>query len=878
MPFALERIVLAHHTHMDIGYTDLPTEVMDQHLVHLDRVLDLCRGNADRPETARFRWTIESALLVRDYLACRPRARREELLAALRAGWCELQAFLTQPLTELASADDLIDCLTYATELGRREGFPVRCGMIDDIGGYAGRLPSIMAECGVPYLIAGVGAFQVHLPWADLPHLFYLEDAAGGRILVWNLGIDRTLTPQDMTNLDAVYGQAARFLINPFAKALAGRESRGVELDVTAAPVLTDARAQFGLFTSRLEREGYPYSELLYQYGGDNRGPDAGLVSLLAQLNAQPDLPTFELGNPSDFLAHMEELHGPTIPVVRGVLTDPWNLRANPAPSALKVFRAAQRELRATEARQTLLPEPLDPAPLAASRDRLQFYIDHTCGLSEWGWERALDRAGDCRAPAFDRYRRSWAAKRQYAEQALTLAQQSGRTTCQILASAGADGPCVVVANDCPYPVAGPAELYTGRGGPTLCGVRDEDGNPLPIQQLGNRHYVIDVPEVPAFGLRWLRPEFGAAPPALASQELVSEFLELTVEPRTGAVHSLRDRATGHEWLNPTGPGLGATVYETVRNVAYGQKQAGMALDCERLPVPVHTERVTVGPLGAVYGELLVEERLDGPAGPIRVHRTVRLYRNHPRVDVLVRVDKPETATKEVLHIAFPLAGPGDFGFDQGAGWIDPSRDLAPGAMQDIFYADSCVWAHAAAGTAVLALPDAPIVSLGRIRIGEWLDGQPFAADSNAVYAFVYHNLLNTDCPIWQEIRDEFRFSLVLSNQRLTPGEAMAQTGSLRATLLESAAAEPHRDGPLQIEPESVRLHSLRPAPDGGILLLENTAAEPAAATITLPRPIQAAWQETLAGQTLDELDGNGSEITVSLPPNALLRLGFLWG
>lgn len=877
MPFALERIVLAHHTHMDIGYTDLPAEVMDQHLVHLDRVLDLCRGNADRPETERFRWTIESALLVRDYLACRPRARREELLAALRAGWCELQAFLTQPLTELASADDLIDCLCYATELGRREGFPVRCGMIDDIGGYAGRLPSIMAECGVPYLIAGVGAFQVHLPWADLPHLFYLEDASGGRILVWNLGIDRTLTPQDMTNLDAVYGQAARFLVNPFAKALAGRESRGVELDVAAAPVLNDARAQFALFTSRLEREGYPYSELLYQYGGDNRGPDANLVSLLALLNAQPGLPTFELGNPSDFLAHMEELHGPSIPVIRGVLTDPWNLRANPAPSALKVFRAAQRELRAAEARQTLLPEPAEQAPLAASRDRLQFYIDHTCGLSEWGWERALDRAGTCGAPAFDRYRRSWAAKRQYAEQALTLAQQAGRPAWQALVSAGATGPCVAVANDCPYPVAGPVELYTGRGGPTLCGVRDEAGNPLPCQQIGNRHYVIDVPEVPAFGCLWLEPEFGSAPPRPAAQELVSEFLEMTVEPRTGAIRSLRDRRSGHEWLDPTGPGLGATVYETVGNVGYGQKQAGMALDWGRQPLPVHTEGVTVGPLGAVYGELLVDERIDGPAGPIRVHRTVRLYRHHPRVDVLVRVDKPETATKEVLHIAFPLAGPGDFGFDQGAGWIDPNRDLAPGAMQDIFYADSCVWAQAAAGTAVLALPDTPIFSLGRIRIGEWRDGQPFDADANGIYPFVYHNLLNTDCAIWQEIRDEFRYSLVLANRRLSPGEAMVQSGVLRATLLESAALEPRRDGPLQITPAGVRLHSLRPTADGGIILLENTASEPVAATVTLPRPIQAAWQETLAGQTQDELAVASNTITVPLAPSALLRLGFLW-
>jgi hypothetical protein len=72
--------------------------------------------------------------------------------------------------------------------------------MINDIGGYAGRLPSVLNACGVEYLTAGIGAFQVHLPWADLPHLFYLKAKDGARLLIWNLGIDRELEPSMMTD------------------------------------------------------------------------------------------------------------------------------------------------------------------------------------------------------------------------------------------------------------------------------------------------------------------------------------------------------------------------------------------------------------------------------------------------------------------------------------------------------------------------------------------------------------------------------------------------------------------------------------------------------------------------------------------------------
>ncbi|MBT7302692.1 MAG: hypothetical protein HN849_24395 [Victivallales bacterium] len=875
---SLQRVTLVHHTHMDIGYTDLASEVLDQHLSHLDRALALCRNNAGRPEEERFYWTIESAWLVRDFLACRPRPQRQELLAALRAGWLELQAFLTQPLTELGSADDLIDCLGYAAQLGRSEGFAVRCGMIDDIGGYAGRLPSIMAELGVPYLVAGVGAFQVHLPWANLPHLFYLEDKAGGRVLIWNLGIDRTLTPQDMASLAAVYGQAGLFLINPYAKALAGRESRGVELDLDDAPAVADARSQFTAFEERLVQEDYPYPELLLQYGGDNRGPDDGLVDLIRQLNAQPDLPAFSLATPTSFFQHMERTHGDAIPVVQGALTDPWNLRANPAPSGLKTFRNAQRTLRAAEAWHTLAAgEPPVLKTVGDCREQLQLYIDHTCGLSEWGWDKVFGKDGDCRAPEFDRYRRSWASKRQYADQALALAQRTARSTFHAAASAGANAPSVVVANECPFPMSGPVELYTGRGGPTLCGLQDEQGNDIPIQQTGNRRYVFVPPETPAFGMRWLHPQFGSAPPQPEGPGLRSDWLELGFDPDSGAIHSLRDRAPGREWLDPTSPGLGATIYETVGNVGFGPRQAGMAQDWERQPLPVHTERVHVAPLGPVFGELTVDERLDGPAGPIRIRRTVRLYRHRPQVDVTLRVDKPETAAKETLHIAFPLAGPGDFGFDQGAGWLDPARDLAPGAMQDLLYANSCIWAHADGGTAVLAVPDAPIVSLGRIRTGEWRDGQPFAADCNAIYAFIYHNLLNTDCPIWQDICDEFRFSLLFAADTLSPAQAIACSGSLRATLLETPALVPNREEELRIAPDTLHLHSIRPAPDGGILLVENTGATPIQGRIRLSRSVQAAWDESLAGNPLDELDVADNEIIVPLPPYALARLGFMW-
>lgn len=66
----IKKIYLTHHTHMDIGYTDLPEEVMNQQRTFLDRAVRECR------RSPQYRWSIESAHLLKDYLEHRPQESR----------------------------------------------------------------------------------------------------------------------------------------------------------------------------------------------------------------------------------------------------------------------------------------------------------------------------------------------------------------------------------------------------------------------------------------------------------------------------------------------------------------------------------------------------------------------------------------------------------------------------------------------------------------------------------------------------------------------------------------------------------------------------------------------------------------------------------
>jgi hypothetical protein len=893
------RIHLVHHTHLDVGYTDLPGEVRDQHLIHLDRVLDLCRGNAERAPAERFRWTCESAMLVRDYLAGRPASRCEELLECLRAGWIELMAFLTQPLTEVASAGELVDCVRYAVELGKREGFAVRCGMIDDIGGYAGRLPTVLSGLGVRYLVAGVGAFQVHLPWADLPHLFYLEAADGCRILIWNLGIDRGRTPQDMERLAAVYGQGTLYLVNPFAAAFRGVRGRGVELDLPAAgdedEIAPDALKTYAELADRLRAEGYRGNEFMLQYGGDNRGPDAELVPLLARINRIEHMPEVVLTTPSLFFEKVEHELGDAIPVVRGVMTDPWNLRANPQPAGLKRYRAAQRLASAVELHTALAHVPAaETVPaLADANWNMQLYADHTCGLSEWGWEKVFADELGCRAPAFDRYRESWASKRFYAESALRTLEELDRVTRQRIGGglAHADG-ALIVWNRTAYRQAGSAEVYLGRGAPPLEGVRDaESGEPVPFRPLGPARYAVDVPPVPGGGWRILERCGGTRPQAPELRQ-VSEETRIAagdtefVFDKGGALRAVTAGASGRNLLDCSAEyGLGDVVYHMLEGVAPGPVQAGMARDWHARALPVTTHRVEVETEGAaVFRRVVVHQSIDGPGGCIGVRREYRIPTDGRSIEIRVRIDKPETDRKEALYVMFPFAGDGaSLRFDQNIGSVEPGRDLIPGAMQDMFLCSSWCGARVHDREVLLACPDAPVVQFGGIRTGQWSDMLPFRAETNHVVCMLYHNLLNTDCAIWQDVLDEFRFVVCFDGGGA--GTASAEvwaSGACQPLIAQELGAAgpvcvdtPVGRGLTAASPDLRILAVRRCGADVLDVMLENCSHKDSQGCVEIGFGVSEAHLCSLGGRALGECDVSDDRVTFPLRPNqvALLQL-----
>lgn len=786
----LKEIHLVHHTHYDIGFTDLPDEVERQQLTYLDEAVRLAEND---PE---YCWTIESASLLRNYLESRPKAMIDRIISLLQNGQLELMAFDMQMLTETASFSELLENVMRATRLGQKYQFPVECAMLDDIGGFTGELPRIMNEANLRYLILGCGAFQTELPWANLPHLFYLESKSGGRVLVWNLGNNRTECAWQSKYSYPVYGMGSHYLGYRSFPEIFGVPDLGVR---TTLPDDTEeyrlsALEVFQVLEKRLEQENYPYPEILLQYGGDNRNPSPKMAELVRKLNATGQFPKIKLCTPRNFFHEMEEKYGSEIPVIKGVLTDPWNIRINAVPTLLKNYRKAQRlydSMRLNGIVDDIIQE------------NLMLVADHTLGINNWGWQKLYEENGQSlKASCFDRPRESWACNAYYAENAYRRSVRLSRNITKDAPQEETQG--VIVRNYMPHKVSGPAKLYLGSYARRLVSLKDANNQEVPRQLCGQNCWMIYVNDVPALGSIRLEVAFSD----IYDEKPICENSEIPEEikvdsftfnfDKNGNLLQIKDN---NDTLLSDGI-FGKVIRENVLDTVTGGQHSGLK-PCEER---VFEELSSLSGKVVANGNLYLDILQSGNFSDGNVERTVRIWKNLPRIDFIYRLDLPETPEKKCCYVQFPLAGKnGNILFDQNVGIVSP-KELLPGSMLDLFYCSRYTAVEADTYTAILCCPDAPIVEFDNMHTAKWRKELPLQIESNHIYGLLCNNICNTDAPAWQSVLDTFSYSLFFDKAGFSPAAAQKNFNSISS--LECELSFQAADSGIESVPDSLRVHT----------------------------------------------------------------------
>lgn len=350
-PTRVRRIDIVHHTHTDIGYTDLPSVVRDKQIRYLDAAIELAGAQPG------FRWTIEALIGLEDWWRASSPARRKRLLELIESGRFDVMAlpFNQTPLLDALQWKQMLNWIP--ADLWKQ--VRPRAAMQNDVNGFPRAGAMLLLDRGISRLLMGINADSGGPPF-ERPSAFWWKMPDGRKMFVW---------------LGEHYGRAMVYL--GFFRAEMPREPDRF---------LAASHARCLKELAGIEARGYSHSRLLLTFTHpkdyDNGAPYAPLAPFVEQWNAARLQPELRLVTATEAIETMENEVGAAAPVFEGEWTDWWANGSASGPREIAASRVAKRNLAAA-----LSPVwgPMPSSAETAAQDALKdlcLFDEHTWGAA----------------------------------------------------------------------------------------------------------------------------------------------------------------------------------------------------------------------------------------------------------------------------------------------------------------------------------------------------------------------------------------------------------------------------------------------------------------------------------------------------------------
>jgi len=812
------------HSHNDIGYTHVQTEVERKQWQYLDEAVALARRTADYPPGARFKWNAEVMWAVDSYLKQASPDKRTEFIDAVRRGWIGLDALYGNELTGLCRPEELFRLTDCARRVAAEHDLTIDTAMISDVPGYTWGIVPALAHSGVKYF--SIGPNHIHRigftldEWGDRP--FYWTSPSGReKVLCWMAG----------------------HAYSWFHPGLMG----------TIKGVKTQA---FFEYLDELADGDYPYDmvQVRYSIAGDNGPPDPDLPEFVKQWNAKYAWPRMVIATNSELMHEFEGRYGEQLPEVRGDFTPYWEDGAASSARETALARNAAERLVQAEAIWAMLgPAAYPDTELYGAWRDVILYNEHTwgahCSISQPDSQFTLDQ---------------WKIKQAFAVDADKKSHDLLSAAVAGVRSSAEKAVAFDVYNTCSWPrtdlVILPDEMAVAGNV-----VKTPDGQAIPSQRLAGGQLAFLAKDVPPFGARRFLLEPGAAVGtgnAMAEGSMLrNRDIRIQVDEKTGAIASLTWAGANVDLAGKGDVGLNGYSYVAGRDPK-DPEAAG----------PATIRVVDRGPLVA---SLAVE--CDAP-GCHKLVRHLRVVDGAPQVDLTNVVDKTQVRTPESVHFGFAPNVPGGV-MHMDIPWavIRPEQDQLPGACKNYFTIGRWLDVSNDDFGLTWATADAPLVEVGAITVD--VPG-PLRTDgwirhikpTQTFYSYVMNNYWETNYKASQEGAARFRYSLRPHGS--FDSAAAARFGIEQSQPLVVVPADPQsplRKSMLRVEPDEVIVTLLKPTMDGRALLLRlvNAGEKPAAARVNWidPKPTRVSLSSPF------EKPGEPITQPIQIPPSGIVTL-----
>ena len=770
-------VYILPHSHTDIGYTEIQTEIEDKQVHNLVEGIRHARRTADYPPGARFVWNVEVLWAADLYLRRLGAPERKEFFDAVKKGQVALEGMYLNELTGLCRPEELVRLFRFATELRAQTGAPIDSAMISDVPGYTWGSVTAMAHAGIRYFSVAPNYFDrigdILQKWENKP-FWWIGPDGQSKVLVWipwkgyaMSHVFRALSPEFVEQFDA-----------------------------------------------QMEKTAYPYDIAYMRWSGigDNAVPDPSICEFVKEWNGRYAWPRFVISSTHDAFQAFEKRHGHEIPQAKGDWTPYWEDGAGSSALETALNRASSDRLTQAEALGAMLNPRANPlAALAEAWRNVLLYSEHTwgawCSISE---------------PFRRETREQWAIKQGYA---VTADIQSRDLLSRALSlSTGAiQAGAVDIFNTTSWArtelVTVPKFLCEGKDR-----VTDGAGAPVASQRLRNGELVVLARDVPALAARRYSLSAGqphpAGPVKASGTTLDNGLVHVRVDEQTGGIVELRLTGLDANLADTSaGASLNDYLYFNGSNPADARRNG-----------PV---KISVKETGPLVASLLIESEAPGCH---RLWRELRLVAGQDFVEIINTVDKDRLVAanyysnegKESLNFGFPFAVPGgQVRLEVPYGVLQPDLDQIPSACKNWFTVNR--WADVSNddfGVTWVTL-DAPLVQVGGLT-ANLLNSQSnpdvwrkTVGPTQKLYSWAMNNHWGTNYRAYQEGPHVFRY--ILRPHRRLDLAAASRLAVAASQPLQPAAARgsaPAQAPLLALSSPNVLVTALKPSDDGKALIV----------------------------------------------------------
>ncbi|MDD7739600.1 MAG: hypothetical protein PUJ62_05950 [Lachnospiraceae bacterium] len=785
MSHQIKTMYVIHHSHTDIGYTDLQERVIYGQAGYIRTVLELMKNPANRD----FRWNCETWYCVETFLKTASEEEKEEFFRLIEEKKIGLSANYLN-FTDLVDCQVLNDRLDEVCGILKEYNIPLRTAMFADINGISMGQRDALINHGVEFLYTNIHCHHGMYPLYQNQKAFWWENESGKRLLVWN---------GEHYNLGNALGIRPNKRANYMTQGLFGE----VPAEADEIEVL---HRNLEEYVSLCEENGYNYDFLIASVSGvfsDNAPPETGILRVIQEYNKRSDRAVkLEMVSLQELYDRIGEKLTDS-PVYRGDMADWWANGVGSTPYAVKHYLDARHRYDLCKRLDEKTKEHY-PELSRTAEDNLLLYAEHT-----WGHSSTISCPYDTMVLNLDMRKNSYASKAH--EAASMMLNQIADKKGDILRYYNTSGRLKVCRANREEDLQ-VVEFYVENPYLERMRITGEDGKEIPCQvslhPRGRRITFLDsfagvsekyytYEELPPVtekansrkayvGAERIRDIVNDYDPVTyrLPYEMENRWFRLTYRPKEG-ITGFYSKTDGRNLLGEGAAPFFTPLYECTSVANSPMSAAGrtggersiMGRNIRGKHAVLHTgrlEEIICRERGDVFTILELVYTLPGT-----MHCSVflKLYEAIPRIDFRMEVGK--TISTDIESVFLPMTLSVDdhqeLYLKKGAEAFRPGIDQLPGSCMEYYASDDGLAFVGEKQSILVASRDVPLFYMGEMRHHPiLLCDQKEENNRRPIYSWVMNNTWETNFKMDLSGFCEYQYSLWLSGETM-PEKAMEE-------------------------------------------------------------------------------------------------------